>query len=202
MSGAQEAEVADLDAHLPALPGQGRVGVLGGSFNPPHIAHALCAHAVLLTEPVDEIWVLPCADHPFGKALAPFADRRALCELAFAHLGSVRIVDVEGRLRGPSYTVRTLRALHATRPGIRPRWIVGTDILEELDQWQEPDALQALCELIIVPRAGYPAATRLAFDLPAVSSTEVRARLAAREDVSGLVSRDVLEAIADRGLYR
>lgn len=193
--------LAHLDAHLPPLPPSRRVAVLGGSFNPPHVAHALLAHLVLLAEDVEEVWVLPCADHPFGKDLAPFDDRLSLATLAFRHLLQVRVLDVENRLPAPSYTVNTLRALHAVRPGIEPAWVIGTDILAELDKWREPEAVKALCRFIVVRRAGYPGHSTLVFELPRVASTDVRAMLARGEAAVGTLDRQVLAAIRARGLY-
>jgi nicotinate-nucleotide adenylyltransferase len=190
-----------LDGALPALPASGRVGLLGGSFNPPHLAHALLAHAVLAHGSVDAVWVLPCADHPFGKPLAPFAARKAMCRLAFRHLSDVAIVDVEQRLPTPSYTVQTLRALREALPALRPSWIVGSDILDELHKWREHEALETLCELLVIPRSGYRQQGALGFDLPEVSSTDIRARLARGEGAAGLIDRAVGEHIVAEGLY-
>lgn len=190
-----------LDGALPALPPSGRVGLLGGSFNPPHLAHALLAHAVLGHGSVEAVWVLPCADHPFGKPLAPFEERMAMCRLAFRHLPEVAVLDVERRLPTPSYTVQTLRTLREAAPALAPSWIVGSDILDELHKWREHDALETLCELLVIPRSGYRQEGALAFDLPEVSSTEIRERLGKGKDASGLLDRAVGEHIAAQGLY-
>lgn len=187
---------------LPPLPKSGKVALLGGSFNPPHLAHALLGVAVLSAEPYDALWVLPCADHPFGKALAPFEARHAMCERAFAALSNVFVLDVEQRLPAPNYTVQTLRYLRAAAPDLAPAFVVGTDILDELDRWREPDALAELCDFIVIPRAGYGREGRLEIVLPEVSSTEVRRRLAAGEDASGLMADSVLDYIAAHNLYR
>lgn len=192
-----------LSSHLPALPEGGRVALFGGSFNPPHLGHALAVLSVLATSDAGAVWLLPCADHPFGKDLAPMADRLEMCRRAFSHFGeAVRVVDVEARLPRPSYTVETLRALHAARPGIQPRLVVGSDILEELDRWREPEALRELCELVVLPRGGYEGGAVLDFSLPEISSTDLRARMARGEPVSGSLDRRVLAYIKERGLYR
>jgi nicotinate-nucleotide adenylyltransferase len=194
----------DLGALLPPLPENKRVALLGGSFNPPHLAHALLALCALSADDVGAVWVLPCADHPFGKSLAPLAHRVAMCRLAFAPLGErVQVVDVESRLPTPSFTVQTLRALRAARPAIEPKWIIGSDILPELHLWRESETLETLCELFVVPRAGYDDAGRgrLGFALPEISSTDVRARLAGGGDVSGLLDRGVAAYVAEHELY-
>lgn len=202
-----------LSMFVPPLRGLGRIGVLGGSFNPPHIAHVLMAVAVYATEDIDHLWIIPTADHAFGKKLAPFEDRVRMCHLAFRHLaGGAAVLDLENRLprepATPTYSVDTLRALHAVRPGIKPLWIAGSDIIPELVKWREPEEVQRLCRMVIVPRStrGEPAPradppARLHIDLPVLSSTDVRTRIAAGQDVSGMVDRCVLAYIEKRGLY-
>lgn len=200
-------QIAELSALVPPLRHLGRVGLLGGSFNPPHIGHLLMAVAVYATEEIDHLWVIPTADHAFGKKLAPFDDRTRMCHLAFRHLaGGAAVLDLEARLPrpagSPSYTVDTLRALHAIRPGIKPVWIAGSDIVAELPRWREPEEVKRLSRLVIVPRRGYPnEGLRLQVDLPLLSSTDIRDLIAAGQDVSGMLDYEVVRFIARRGLY-
>ena len=200
-------DVARLDMHVPPLRGLGRIGILGGSFNPPHLGHLMIAVAVYATEEIDHLWVMPCADHPFGKKLAPFDDRVRMCHLAFRHLaGGAAVLDLEKRLpREPntaSFTVDTLRALHAIRPGIKPVWIAGSDIIAELPKWKEPEEVQRLARMVIVPRKGHAGGARLGIDLPLLSSTDVRALIAAGKEVGGVLDREVVSYIEKRDLYR
>src|SRR6185295_12282250 len=96
-----------------------RVAVFGGSFNPPHVAHQLAALYVLETQPVDELWLVPCFKHPFDKALESFEDRLEMCQRAAAALGPrVRVSACEQRLGGESRTLRTVTALIAENPGV------------------------------------------------------------------------------------
>lgn len=200
-------QLAELSKLVPPLRHLGRVGLLGGSFNPPHIGHLLMAVAVYATEEIDHLWIIPTADHAFGKKLAPFQDRVRMCHLAFRHLaGGAAVLDLEARLPRapgtPSFTVDTLRALHAIRPGIKPVWIAGSDIVAELPRWKEPDEVKRLCRLVIVPRRGYPTeGLRLQVDLPLVSSTDIRTLIADGADVSGMVDYEVLRFVSQRGLY-
>lgn len=195
------------DAIAGALPDAGpgaRVALLGGSFNPPHVAHALLAHSVLAVGDVEQVWVLPTAQHPFGKDLAPLSHRLAMARLAFRHLGDrVSVSELEDRLPAPSYTVQTLRAIHAARPGISLLWVAGTDILAELPLWREHEALLEMCELFLVPRPGFDdeGRARLGFALPDVSSTAVREHLARGRDVEGLLDAQVLAYVREHGLY-
>ena len=201
-----EATRAALDAYVPPLRGLGRIGLLGGSFNPPHLGHVLMATAAYATEDIDHLWVVPCADHAFGKVLAPFADRLRMCHIAFRHFaGGVAVIDIEGRLPRPagtpSYTVDTLRALHALRPGIRPLLICGSDVVSEMPRWKEPDAVAALAQLVVMPRSGFGPGSRIQTPLPFLSSSEIRDDLAADRRVDGKVDREVLGYVQHRELY-
>jgi nicotinate-nucleotide adenylyltransferase len=86
------------------------IALFGGSFDPPHLGHvAIIAH-VLATEPVDEVWALPCFQHPFGKRTAPFALRLRMLEEALAPFATrARVEDIEASLGGVSYTIDTVR---------------------------------------------------------------------------------------------
>lgn len=179
-----------------------RVAIFGGSFNPPHLAHQMAALYVLETAAIDELWIVPAFQHPFGKALAPFADRLAMCELAAAALGPrVRVSSVEGELGAESRTLRTVRRLQRDFPTHAFSLVIGADLLTELPSWHESAELQRSVPLLVVGRAGFETGeARLA--LPRVSSTEVRAALAAGRPVDGLVPRAVLDYIAKHNLYK
>jgi nicotinate-nucleotide adenylyltransferase len=178
-----------------------RVAFFGGSFNPPHIAHQLVALYVLETARVDELWLVPCAKHPFDKVLAPFSHRLRMCELAAAALGPrVRTSDIENRLGGESRTLVTLKALRAEHPEHELHLVIGADIEPELPLWYGAAELLREVPRIVVGRTGFPGGTGLA--MPKVSSTEVRARLARGESVSHLVPQRVDAYIREQGLYR
>ncbi len=202
VEGIDDDALAALDTFIPPLRGLGRIGLLGGSFNPPHLGHAMIALAVYATEELDHLWVIPTASHAFGKDLVPFDDRVRMCHLAFRHFaGGAAVLDLEKRLPAPSYTVTLLRVLHALRPGIRPVWIAGSDILQDLPKWKEPEEVQRLARLVVVPRRGYEAGAKLGIDLPLLSSTDVRTLFREGRDISGLIDREVLTLIERRGLY-
>jgi len=203
--------LARVDELLPDLAGQGRVGILGGSFNPPHVGHALLAHALLSTEPLDELWVIPVWRHPFGKDSVSFEHRVDMCRRAFGLLGTrVRVVELERVLPTPSYTVQTLSAIHAVRPGVQPTLIIGSDIVPELPRWRDPERLPSLSNLIVVPRQGAPDLEPPAdlpikiysgFRLPKVSSSAIKMALLTGGNVDGLLDLDVLSYIREHGLY-
>lgn len=182
-----------------------KVAVLGGSFNPPHVSHVLAAAWVLSARDVDEVLLIPCGEHAFGKALAPFRDRLALTELAAAPLRDVRVSDVESRLEPPNYTVDTLRHLRTERPEADFSLVIGADILLERHKWKEWDVLEREFGFHILGRGGYafPAGYGSPVELPEISSTDLRAHLAAGElhACLGHMNLEVLRAIVARGLY-
>jgi nicotinate-nucleotide adenylyltransferase len=177
-----------------------RVALFGGSFNPPHVAHQLAALYLLETQPVDQLWMIPCFRHPFEKELAPFPDRLRMCELAAGALGTrVKVSDIEGQLGGESRTLQTVRALQAQHPDTAFAVVIGSDLEAEVDRWYGVEELRRRASFIVVGRAG--AGTTQEVRMPAVSSTEVRARLRSGRPVETLVPRAVLDYIRERGLY-
>lgn len=180
------------------------VAILGGSFNPPHVAHLMAAYWTLATQDVSEVWLLPSYRHPFGKALAPFDDRVRMCELAIRGVRGVAVCTAERELADDPLvgrTVRTLEHLARKHPAHRFSLVIGADILPETEKWWRWDRVKELARIMVVGREGYPPVAG-APSLPAISSTEIRARIAKGEDVSGLVPRAVRELIEERGLYR
>jgi nicotinate-nucleotide adenylyltransferase len=180
------------------------VGILGGSFNPPHVAHVMAAYWALATQDVREVWLLPSYRHPFGKVLAPFEDRVRMCELAARAVRGLAVCTAESELADDPLvgkTARTLEHLVAKHPGHRFALLVGADILADAARWYRWDRVQQLARIVVVGREGY-APVGGAPSLPAISSTDVRARIARGESVAGLVPEKVREYIAERGLYR
>jgi len=178
-----------------------RVAIFGGSFNPPHVGHQLVALYVLETATVDELWFVPCWKHPFDKALEAFVDRLRMCELAAAALGSrVRVSDVEAQLGGEeSPTLLTIKGLQARHPEHEFLLVIGADLESELPLWYGADELRRSVRMLVVGRSGFASGSPLA--MPAVSSTEIRARLRASEAADDLVPRRVLDYIRQHGLY-
>ncbi len=173
-----------------------RVAVFGGSFNPPHVGHAMVAAWLRWADRVDEVWLLPAFRHAFDKSLAPFDVRVRACEALSTVLGvGFRVETIESTLPTPSYTVRTLDALAARHPEHRFRFVVGADVLPQLPQWREWARVAEQYAPIVVGRGAV--AVDGAPTFPEVSSTEVRRRIAAGEPVDHLVPAAVLAAVGD-----
>ncbi len=180
------------------------VAVFGGSFNPPHVAHVLACAYVLSTRELDRLLVLPTYQHPFAKSLAPFEDRVAMCDKAMGWMPRVEVSRVEAELGGESRTLRTLEHLHAAHPDWAMRLVMGADLIVESPKWFGFDAIKKLAPPLVLGRAGVSFEGAPAPVLPAISSTFVRERLAAKDftALAELVPMEVLAHIRARGLYR
>jgi len=178
-----------------------RSAVFGGSFNPPHVAHQMVCLYVLETQRVDRVLWVPVNEHPFAKDLAPFAHRYEMCCLAALPFGERALVSrVEEGLPTPSRTLITLKHLRASSPDEEFCLIIGSDIVPDLPKWYGWDEIRRLCDVIVVPRQGH-GAVKGEVAMPAISSTEIRARLARGEDVGSRVPQQVLAYIRQHGLY-
>lgn len=183
------------------------VAILGGSFNPPHTCHILCATWVLSTRPVDEVWLMPVGQHAFGKNLEPFEHRVAMCERALEPIrGRCRVTDIEQRLGGQNRTIDTLSVLDREHPDVNFSLIIGADILLESHLWKGWERLENDYGFHILGREGYPpppATQGFAVTLPEISSTDIRARLALG-DLNGCLGQldlDVLRYIIRHRLF-
>lgn len=182
------------------------IGVLGGTFDPPHAAHLLVATYVLAAAPVDAVWVLPVAHHPLGKQPgADFATRMHLCRLAFALLGE-RVAVRDDEQDSSGRTLDLLELLRGRHPGYQFRLIIGSDILAERARWHRFDTVTELAPPIVLQRPGFAvpaefAAQALPVTLPELASTAIRERLRRGESIDGWLPRAVADEIARRGLY-
>lgn len=178
-----------------------RVAVYGGSFNPPHVGHAMVAGWLRWTGQVDEVWLVPAFQHAFDKPLAPFERRVRWCASLAEAVGPwVRVEAIEAALPTPSYTIDTLDALAARHPGVTLRLVVGSDALPALPQWKRWGQIAARYDPIFVARAGYPlVADGLTPTFPDVSSTDVREAILAGRSIAALVPVGIATDLALQG---
>jgi nicotinate-nucleotide adenylyltransferase len=196
-----------------------RIGLLGGTFNPPHLGHLVCAQEAWAQLGLDRVLLVPVHAPPH-KAIddEPGVEHRVeLCRLAVADDERLGVSRVEADVAGRSFTVDTLRRLNDSRPENQLTFIVGGDMAHALPDWREPEAVVALAELGVAERAehrreailarlaGIPGALERVrfFDMPRidVSSTLLRRRIAAGEPVRYLVPDAVADYIARERLY-
>lgn len=190
---------------------EARRAIMGGTFNPPHVAHLIVAQEVRETLELDQIVLIPTHDHPFkGVAVAEPRHRAAMTELAVAGDPGLSADRIEVQRGGTSYTVETLRALREREPGTEWSLIIGRDNLEELPEWRESEALPDLANVIVTTRGRGEDVPRLPFagrctfvPVPAmeISSTAVRARIAAGRSIRHWVPPAVEAYIREHGLY-
>lgn len=178
-----------------------KFGVLGGSFDPPHVAHSMLCMYVLETEDIERILWVPSDAHPFGKNMAPFEDRLAMSRLAADPLGElVQVLDVEKNLPSPNYTIDLLRHLAEQYPADNFRLIVGSDILKEQHKWEGFDKIEREFNPIIIARRGFEVDDCPAV-LPDIQSRVIRRRMKEGKPVEHLVSRRVLQYIREYNIY-
>jgi nicotinate-nucleotide adenylyltransferase len=180
------------------------IAVFGGSFNPPHLAHVLAVTVVVARFEVDRLLVVPTYQHPFAKSLVPYEDRVKMCELAMGWIPKVEISRVEETLGGESRTLRTLEYLEKQHPSESLRLVVGADIMVESNKWFGFDRIVKLAPPIILGRVGVAYEGAPAPILPAISSTDVRNKIAEglHGELAELLPKDVLAYVESHGLYR
>ena len=183
-----------------------QVAVYGGSFNPPHVAHVLCASYLLGFSEVERVLVVPVFDHAFDKDLASFVHRARMCELAFGWLPQLRVSRVEERLPTPSRTLQTLECLARENPDDVLRLVIGSDVLFEKHAWHRFDEIERIAPPLVLGRAGHEHPDAPPAVLPEVSSTKIRQLLRDAKSNHALLAAwvppKVLAHIEQHGLYR
>jgi nicotinate-nucleotide adenylyltransferase len=204
----------------PDLHGRERIGILGGTFDPPHVGHLWLATLAADELGLDRVLFMPASQPPHkrGRRISSAADRLEMTRLAIAGDSAFELCSIELERDGPSFTIDSVRQLQASHPDARLYLVMAADSLAQIDTWREPDRLLSLVEWVVGPRPGShlptpdslserfgSAAARIhLLDGPAldVSASEIRDRVAAGQAIRYLVPVAVEALIADRGLYR
>jgi nicotinate-nucleotide adenylyltransferase len=134
-----------------------RIGVLGGTFNPPHLGHLVCAQEAYFHLELTRVILIPARIPPHKPVdEEPGVDHRLeMCRLAISgHEDRFEVSDLEARRDGPSYTVDTLEALNADHPGTEFFLIVGADVAIGFPSWREPERVLSLATLTVAQRPG------------------------------------------------
>ena len=188
-----------------------RLGVYGGSFDPPHLGHLVAASDACEVLRLDRVLWIPSARHPLkeGCLRTPPALRLEMVRAAIAGDARFEADDLELRREGPSYTVDTLRELGDRHPEAALFLLAGADLVAELPRWHRPQEVLRRATLAVLTREGegLPPETGLAaVDVPVtrvdVSATEVRRRAAAGRTIRYLVPEAVRAIIEREGPYR
>jgi nicotinate-nucleotide adenylyltransferase len=189
-----------------------RLGILGGSFDPPHLGHLIlaeqCRHALAL----DRVLFVPAyrPPHKIDREQSSFEVRAAMVAAAIAEVAPFELCDIERQRGGLSFTVDTLRDLQARYPQAELWLLLGQDSLEDLEQWRAPEQLLQLAQIAAYRREGSRGTIppllggRVRFvEGPRVdvSSSELRERVHAGESIRFLVPAPVAELIIRERLY-
>lgn len=191
-----------------------KAGIFGGAFNPVHIGHVRLAEQAVKQLKLKKLLIIPTFDSPHkDTALAPFEDRMELCRLAFGHIEGAEVCGIERELGGKSFTINTIRALKSRYPDYMFHLLIGGDMLFSFEQWFKYESILKEVKVCAVARENDSLSDMMEYAnelgrvkvLPTptveLSSTEIRAKIAAGEDITGLVPAPAAEYIAQRGLY-
>jgi nicotinate-nucleotide adenylyltransferase len=194
-----------------------RIGVLGGSFDPPHAGHLALAHAAKKALELDEVILLPASRNPLksDKKSTPAKHRLAMVQKLIENEEGLAVCDLEVVKGGLSYTVETMTDLTAAQPA--EYWfLLGADALRGLPQWKQPQRLVRLCRLGVVvrpPMSEYDAMLHVPEEFKAsidlipmkaieISSSEIREKLARRQAAGPHLPPTVLQYIKEHQLYQ
>jgi nicotinate-nucleotide adenylyltransferase len=195
-----------------------RLGLMGGTFDPPHYGHLVIAEEARLVFGLDRVDFVTSADPPHkqGREISPAEHRYAMTLLSVATNPHFRVSRREIERSGPSYSVDTLQEYRSECPGAELFFITGADAILEILTWHRADEAVRLCTFIAATRPGYDLA-RMERVLPAsylsrihtvsvpgieISSTDIRERLRQGKSIRYLVAEPVEQYIATYGLYR
>jgi nicotinate-nucleotide adenylyltransferase len=194
-----------------------RIGIMGGTFDPIHHGHLVAAEEARWQFRLDQVLFIPTGQ-PWQKpvGVSPAEDRYLMTVIATASNPAFAVSRLEMDTPGPTYTVDTLRRLHAELPeGTRLLFIGGADLLQQLRTWKQPEQVLELAELIAATRPDFdvndvvqkvPGAAgrvhRMEIPALAISSSDIRARVARGAPIEYLVPEGVARYIEKRALYR
>lgn len=185
-----------------------KIGLFGGTFNPPHLAHLMMANEVAATLQLDEVRFMPNAvpPHKVKAGDATAAQRLEMTRLAISDNILFTLEPFEIERGGVSYTYDTMKLLTAREPDVQFYFIIGGDSMDDLHTWYHIDELVQLVRFVGVARPGHASATDYPVEvveapLIDLSSTLIRQRLKANDTVRYLLPDKVAQYIREEGLY-
>lgn len=190
------------------------IGLFGGSFNPPHVAHQIVAEIARDQFGFEEVWWIPNATppHKASDELAEVEHRLAMTERVVSENPAFRLCDIEIERAGVSYTVETIRTLQEQYPDTEFGLLIGSDSLDHFASWKCPEEIADRVPLVVYKRPGVIGevveprfANRVHFvsaPVMEVSGTEIRSRCRSGRSIRYLVPEAVRTYIEENGLYR
>ncbi|WP_445490295.1 nicotinate-nucleotide adenylyltransferase [Niallia sp. 03133] len=185
-----------------------KIGILGGTFDPPHIGHLIIANEVLHHEKLDEIWFMPNQEppHKIKTGTVSNENRLQMLQLAVQDHKQFHVQPIELSRKGKSYTYETMKILSESYPDLLFHFIIGADMVEYLPKWYKIEELIKMVQFISVNRPTYKNDTEYPIryvEVPAIniSSNLIRSRLKKGESIQYLVKDEVKSYIEENGLY-
>ena len=184
-----------------------KVGILGGTFDPPHMGHLIIADEVKHVLNLDEIWFIPTNVPPHKQqATSSSRHRVAMLELAIAHTPYFKINPIELERDGKSYTIDTIKLLKQRHTDTIFYFIIGADMVEYLPNWYKVEELVSMVEFVGVKRPHYRIETNYAIDevevpLIDISSTKIKNRIKEKKAFHFLIPEAVYHYIKEERLY-
>jgi nicotinate-nucleotide adenylyltransferase len=191
-----------------------KIGIFGGTFNPPHVAHLVAAESVCDYLKLDKMLFVPAAipPHKLNEEIIPAELRLQMVRLAIRDNSMFEVCDIELRRGGPSYSIDTVVELKRKFPGDDFFFIIGMDLLNDLCSWKNPDKILDECSVVVINRPGFALAS---FDKDLlrrvelvnvpnidISSSDIRRRVRSGKSIKFLVSPAVEEYIYANSIYR
>ena len=195
-----------------------RLGIFGGTFNPPHIGHIAAAKAFIDSMNLDQLIIMPAYIPPHKEYLSTVScnDRLNMCNIAFGNLEKTVVSDLEVKRGGTSYTYLTLQELSSNDCELY--FLCGTDMILSMDRWKNPDIIFNLASICYIRRENDAELNNvitekcndyrskfsanvfaITSDVVEISSSQIRNN---PEIISSYLTPEVSEYIFDRGLYQ
>jgi len=197
-----------------------KIGILGGSFDPPHTGHQLIIFNILTSGFLDYSFIMPCINHPFDKNMSSFIHRLKMCEITFSKFSNnkVLILDFENYLIIPTFSANTIESIKLLRPDLSIFIIIGSDNWNKINKWYKYKYIHMLSNFIIFHRKNIINVnirlinsislftTSNAFYIPNISSTYIR-KILKKDNIKkniylkNIIDKKILNYIIDNKLY-
>jgi nicotinate-nucleotide adenylyltransferase len=191
-----------------------KIGILGGTFDPIHLGHLVLAEQVKEKLGLDKVIFIPSASppHKSKRKLSPAKDRFHMTKLALESNSTFLVSDIELKRKGLSYTVETLKQLKKQYPDSEIYFLTGSDVLDEIHTWKNPEQIYKLAKVVIAIRPGFDSFdsknhfAKKSMIVPItsvdISSTQIRERVKKEQSIKYLVPAKVEEYIKKKRLFR
>ena len=189
------------------------IGIMGGTFNPIHVGHAIIANYIIQNTDIDQLWLMVSPENPFktGQAMINEGQRLRMVEMVTRRLDNVITSGFELTLPRPSYTIDTLNTLKAKFPSDNFTLVIGADNWAVFNKWRSHDEIISNFKIVVYPRVGYDIVIPsemsdrvIAADAPVieVSSSKIREQLSMGHDMRFFMPDEVYEYILRNDLYK